>query len=140
LNENWANDGSWGTNRPNHVGNAIPANRTYSNWWNESAFEYPGCSPSYNADPLSCPTPDHIVGNSGRNTFDVPGMNNWDFALMKNTRIKEGLNTQFRAEFYNGWNHTQFGSPDSTMDTTFGQISSTLVSPRNIQFGLKFIF
>ncbi len=140
LPSNWANDGSWGAARPNHVGNAIPANRSYTNWWNENAFEYPGCDPSYNTHPGDCPTPDHIVGNSGRNTFEVPGMNNWDFGLMKNTRITERLNTQFRAEFFNGWNHEQFSGPDSTLDPTFGVIGGSLVSPRNIQFGLKFIF
>jgi hypothetical protein len=141
LPSNWANDGSWGTNRPMKIGNAIPANRSYLNYWNVNAFEYPGCSPSYNADPLSCPTPDHIVGDSGRNTFEVPGLNNWDFSLMKDTRIDERITTQFRAEFFNGWNHEQFGPPDSSLvPGQFGVIGSSLEGPRTIQFGLKFIF
>jgi hypothetical protein len=137
---NWANNGTWGVNRPMRIGNPVPSHRSYSNWWNENAFEYPGCTPAYNSDPLSCPTPLHIVGDSGQNQYEIPGVNNWDFAVMKDTPIKENFTAQFRAEFFNGWNHTQFGTPYATMGITFGHVSTTLEPPRVVQFALKFIF
>ena len=66
-------------------------------------------------------------------------------SLQKNTKITEWGTLQFRAEFYNVWNHPQFSNPISTAfaaapGSTFGQINSTSVAPRVIQFGLKFLF
>jgi hypothetical protein len=70
-----------------------------------------------------------------------PGQNNWDITLNKDTRIREGQSIQFRTEFYNAFNHNQFGSPDTAViSTTFGQILGTTVNPRIIQFGLKYLF
>jgi len=70
-----------------------------------------------------------------------PGQNNWDFSLMKTTKITEGLSFQFRAEFYNIWNHAQFNPPINNLaDPTFGQIQSSSVPPRIMQFAVKFLF
>ncbi len=41
-----------------------------------------------------------------------PAISNTDLAIEKRTPINERLNTEFRAEFYNAWNHTQFANPD----------------------------
>jgi hypothetical protein len=80
-------------------------------------------------------------GNSGIGIAYGPGQNNWDISLIKDTKIREGHSIQFRAEFYNAFNKTQFGSPDTgVMSTTFGQILGTTVNPRIIQFGLKYSF
>jgi len=141
LPSNWANNGSWGTNRPNRIASAIPSNRNYLNYWNINSFEYPGCDPSYNSHIADCTTGLHIVGNAGRNSYEVPGINNWDFSLMKDTKINEKFNTQFRAEFFNGWNHTQFSTPsDSLNPTSFGRIGGTLIGARTVQFGLRILF
>jgi hypothetical protein len=81
-------------------------------------------------------------GNSGVGIVRGPGQFNWDITLIKITEIREGHSLQFRTEFYNAFNHTQFGNPASAVSTssTFGQIASTSVNPRIIQFGLKYSF
>jgi Carboxypeptidase regulatory-like domain len=81
-------------------------------------------------------------GNSQIGIITGPGQWNWDMSLQKNTKVTEWGTLQFRAEFYNVWNHPQFSNPLSTSFTapTFGQINSTSVAPRVIQFGLKFLF
>jgi hypothetical protein len=116
------------------VGPVIPAHRSYSNWWNSGGFALPGC-PSLEP----CSTEIHIEGNGGKGTLQNPGFQNWDISFMKVTPIKERLSFQFRAEFFNAFNHTQFGAPNSTLNGTFGVIT-TLVNPnREVQFGGKFI-
>ena len=56
-------------------------------------------------------------------------------------RVNERLDTEFRAEFYNAWNHTQFANPDGNFsDLTFGQVVKTREGPRVLQFGLKLLF
>lgn len=57
-------------------------------------------------------TPLGTFGNSGRNIIEIPGLNNWDVSFLKDTRLKERLTLQFRAEFFNFFNHAQFGAPD----------------------------
>ena len=69
------------------------------------------------------------------------GLNWWDLSTSKNTRIREGVTLQFRAEFINALNHTHFSTPN--MDPTsaaFATITSTSQQPRNIQFGLRLMF
>jgi hypothetical protein len=46
--------------------------------------------------------------SSGRGVVDGPGFNSWDLAAIKNTKIAERVRTQFRAEFFNAFNHTSF--------------------------------
>ncbi len=68
-------------------------------------------------------------------------INNTDLVISKQTPINERWNTEFRAEFYNAWNHTQFNNPDGNFtDSTFGQVLKVRESPRVMQFGLKFLF
>ena len=70
-----------------------------------------------------------------------PALSNTDIALVKHTAINERWTSEFRAEFYNAWNHTQFANPDGNFsDTTFGLIQKTRKDPRVIQFALKFLF
>jgi hypothetical protein len=66
-------------------------------------------------------------------------------SLVKTTRvggIREDATLQFRTEFFNAFNHTQFSNPAVTdvSKGTFGQITSTSVNPRLIQFALKYLF
>ena len=80
-------------------------------------------------------------GDSGRGVVTGPGFNNWDLAAIKNIKITERLNTQFRAEFFNAFNHPSFLTVGTNVDTksTFGLVTNTH-DPRLIQFGLKLNF
>jgi hypothetical protein len=104
--------------------------------------------PGYlNADPF-CALPTGGIygngtgwGNSGVGIARGPGQFNWDISLIKDTMIREGHRFQFRTEFYNAFNTPQFGGPSTDItSSTFGQINSTTVNPRLIQFGFKYIF
>lgn len=87
-------------------------------------------------------------GNVGRDTLTGPGIAVLDFSALKNTRIGERFNLQFRAEFFNILNHANFGIPNPVVFTsestlpapTAGVITSTSTTSRQIQFGLKLLF
>jgi hypothetical protein len=92
-----------------------------------------------------------LEGTANRRFFHGPGVNNWDFAVLKNTQLHERFVLQFRAELYNIWNHTQFIGPSqlgissfdpaSHLSTTgsFGSIT-TAAPPRIAQLSLKLNF
>lgn len=88
-------------------------------------------------------------GSLGRNVIIGPRFNNTDFSVIKNTKINETTRLQFRAEFFDVFNHTNFGQPGRVAQvgsTTFGVISSTRFptgdsgSSRQIQFAMKLLF
>lgn len=80
------------------------------------------------------------LGTSGRNLIRGPGFQNWDISLFKNVRIREGMNFQFRGEFFNAWNHARFNPPNMDVSSAFfGQIQSAQ-PPRIIQLGLRLQF
>jgi len=85
-----------------------------------------------------------MYGNSAPNLIRGPGMHNWDVSVFKNFALRETVRVQFRAEFFNFFNHTSFsgigtGLPATATNTTFGQV--TAVAPaRTVQFGLKLAF
>jgi hypothetical protein len=107
-------------------------------------------------------------GNAGLNMFTGPGINNWDFSIFKNFRVPwfgkgsnslagESANVQFRAEFFNFLNHTQFSDVKTTFVPQTDASGNLLVglpadassgfgavvgarAPREIQFALKLIF
>ena len=84
--------------------------------------------------------PRGTFGNAPRNYFDGPGTNNWDLMLGKNFRY-EGVNVQFRTEFFNALNHPLLNQPNRNPDSqSFGTITSTLMDNREIQFGLKITY
>jgi Carboxypeptidase regulatory-like domain/TonB dependent receptor len=83
-------------------------------------------------------------GNLGRNVVIGPGFNNTDLAIIKNTKLNETLRVQFRVEFFDLFNHANFGTPGTIVGTpAFGQITSTRFqtgesgSSRQIQFAMK---
>jgi hypothetical protein len=84
------------------------------------------------------------TGNAGRNTERVPGINNFNANLTKNVRLTERVGTEFRAEFYNLFNHPQFGYPSvSSFTPGEGTIASSVqtsvagrfVNPRVLEAG-----
>ncbi|HEY3040814.1 MAG TPA: TonB-dependent receptor [Pyrinomonadaceae bacterium] len=80
-------------------------------------------------------------GSLPRNAFRGPGRTNLDLAIGKMTPIfREKLNMEFRAEFFNIFNHAEFANPSTNISSAlFGQITTTF-DPRIIQFGVKFLF
>jgi hypothetical protein len=79
-------------------------------------------------------------GNLGRNAFRAPGLEQWDMGLNKSFRIRESMHLQFRSEFFNILNHTNFGLPTAiSTSSAFGTIRTTY-PPRQIQFALKLAF
>jgi hypothetical protein len=83
----------------------------------------------------------HLEGNGGRNTIEQPGINNWDLGIFKNTSVTERFTAQLRWEMFNAFNHTQFGPANlSLTSANFGKITSTLIGPRRMQFGLRLRF
>jgi len=87
-------------------------------------------------------------GNVGRDTLIGPGLSELDFSVLKNTVASERLTIQFRAEFFNLLNQTNFGTPNTivfssasaTPSPTAGVITSTSTTSRQVQFGLKLLF
>ncbi len=78
-------------------------------------------------------------GNARRRFFHGPGSNNWDIALVKNTKLGERYGVEFRAEFFNLFNHAQFITPSGILTTSFGQVTQAQ-APRLGQLSLKFNF
>jgi hypothetical protein len=79
-------------------------------------------------------------GNFGRNVFHGPGLNNWELGAFKKFRITESHVVQFRAEFFNAFNHTQFNLPTTNVGSVnFGRITGAR-DPRLIQLTLKYTF
>jgi hypothetical protein len=83
------------------------------------------------------------VGDAMRRYFSGPGIYNFDMALLKDTKITEGAQLQFRAEAFNVFNHAQFNNPSGNFNNTnqdgFGFVSSAR-DPRIMQLALKMIF
>ncbi|MGP0073644.1 MAG: carboxypeptidase regulatory-like domain-containing protein [Bryobacteraceae bacterium] len=96
------------------------------------------------APPVAPFSPDGstLFGNSGPGILMGPGQFNWDISLIKTTHLTERQSVILRAEFFNAFNHAQFSNPFVAVDTpaTFGQITTTSVGPRIIQFALKYYF
>ena len=118
-----------------------------------SFLNYPSSAPKAPSGRQFC---SNVVGNSGRNRFYGPHLTTLDMSLFKNTRlpvVSDAMNIQFRAEFFNILNHTNFLSPGflntggqnnsvydadgSTLPTALNQTST---SSRQIQLGVKVIF
>jgi hypothetical protein len=135
--------GTGSTLRPNLVGDPRGSGTT-SNYFNAAAF-----APAVTG-----------FGSAGRSLVRGPGINNLDLSVQKVFRVTEGTNIEFRAEFFNALNHTQFLNPagsvitfspdpaapndfpnrfivNPALNTNFGVIREAREA-RVIQFGLKF--
>jgi hypothetical protein len=80
------------------------------------------------------------LGNANRRFFHGPGFNNWDFGLHKDTAIRENMNLQFRAEFFNMFNHAQFTNPNGNYARSRFGLVSTALPPRIGQLSLKLVW
>jgi hypothetical protein len=121
------NNGSVATPRPNQVGNPNNGPKTFNQFFNIAAF-----------------APVTVAGASGnerRGAVNGPGLWRYDMALLKNTRIRESMNLQFRAEAFNLFNHTNFQTVGTTLTTTstFGHVTAVR-DPRILQLALKLAF
>ena len=116
---------------PNFTGPVISGNP--NQWFNPSAFLQP-------------PPNSGFYGNLGRNTLIGPGLATWDFSAVKDTRLKERLTLQFRAEIFNLLNRANFNTPNLIVFTptgvsgTAGAITSTSTTARQVQFALKLLW
>jgi len=79
-------------------------------------------------------------GNSRRRFFHGPGLNNFNMALLKTTKITESKELQLRLEGFNVFNHAQFQNPSGEINSTqFGVVNGAR-DPRILQLGAKFLF
>jgi hypothetical protein len=88
-------------------------------------------------------------GDLGRNLYPGPFQQNWDVSFLKHFKIGERQEVRFAADFFNLWNHTNFGDPSVTdieaylaspTNSPFGKIAQTTGNPRLIQFSLRWAF
>ena len=115
--------------RPDLVGNSNNGPRTVSSWLNASAFHR--LDPTADAGKF---------GTEGRNVNIGPGYADWDFGALKNFRVTESKQFQFRAELFNVLNRANFRLPDSDISSpTFNHVLASQ-APRQVQFALKFLY
>lgn len=112
--------------RPNVIVNPSGVSDTINRYYGGYTFSVP---------PANAP-----FGNAGRNAFRGPSFWQWDLGVNKSFSITERMRLQFRSEFFNVLNHTNFAIPNSNIsDAAFGTIRSTFPA-RQIQFALKLMF
>ena len=147
--------------RPDIVGNPF-AGTSALNILNLSAFQVP-CTLDSSGN---CIFGTQHIGNLGRNAFTATPLKNWDFSLVKNNKLGERINMQWRVDFFNILNHPNFTNPllpnflvdmsqngldatghgqgflqpTATPDVGIGDPFLGGGGPRNIQFGLRFSF
>ena len=132
LGSDWILVGSFSRSIPQLVGDPFAGRSLPDRYWNAGAFDFPRDAQGNRI---------RVVGNAGRNTYQQPGLNNWDLSMFKNFKMTERFTTQFRWETFNTLNHTQFGSANvNTQSATFGAITSTRVTARRMQLGLKVLW
>lgn len=125
-----SNTGTQGIPRPDQLrdGNLPRGQRTATHWFDVAAFAAPS---------------GFAFGNAGRNVLIGPGQNVFDWSLRKEFVLTERQRLEFRAEFFNAFNHPNFAQPDNFVDDdplSAGWITSLAIPMRQIQFGLKYSF
>ncbi|HYM06854.1 MAG TPA: hypothetical protein VEU11_09860 [Terriglobales bacterium] len=118
---------------PNDLSHSRHRGQQVAQFFDTSAFRV-----NQPPDPVNGP---FRFGTEGRHVVIGPGINDFDFAAYKVFPFKETRQLQFRAEFFNIFNHPIFANPGATLGTLqFGRLSATTVDPRDIQFALKLYF
>jgi hypothetical protein len=123
--ENTGNGLGFLTEAAQMVSDPVPSGfkQDREHWFDASAFTLPAFG---------------TIGNHRKNSLSGPGYQNFDISLAKDFRIKESLGLEFRSEFFNAFNHTNFGMPRNSLSnpSTLGQILNASAA-RDIQFALK---
>ena len=123
-----------GSKRPNVVANCSAgvsgsAQSRLNGWFNKACFSNSG---------------EWEFGNEARVDpgLRAAGINNWDLAIFKKTKIREDMNLEFRAEAFNLFNRVQFAAPSTDVNSpaTFGVVTSQANRPRIMQFALRLAF
>lgn len=127
ISKDQSNTGGSSIDRPVLIGNPsqVAGGQTVDHWFNTAAYALPVFG---------------TEGNVGRNTLVGPRFDNIDFSLLKNTRLGESRNLQFRAEIFNVLNHPNFDLPNHTIDSAQAGGIFTAEASRQIQLALKFVF
>jgi len=116
-------------NRPDQIAgcNAQSANHSQQQWINTACFQ---------------PAATGELGDANRVPVIGPDFVNTDFSIIKQFALpREGMGLNFRAEFFNLFNHAQFGMPVNDLSAFgFGSVNSTVNNPRLVQFALKLTF
>ena len=125
-NENIGSIGGRSVEFPNLVGDPAIANPSPLAWFNTKAFAIPAL---------------YTIGNAGRNILRSDTLVNDDLSLSKSWPFGERRSIELRGEFFNLFNHANFGFPGSIVGTSqFGTISSTLNPGRQVQLAAKIHF
>ncbi|MGA2050912.1 MAG: hypothetical protein ABSG96_24710, partial [Terracidiphilus sp.] len=119
---------SYNFNRPNQLTSCDPHGGSHAN----HQFLNTACFPAPLAGEL---------GNASRVPVSGPDFVNSDFSAIKDFRFHGEMGLNFRAEFFNLFNHTQYGSPVNDKNAPgFGVLTSTVNNPRLVQFAVKLSF
>jgi len=121
------NTGSQGLLRTDRTGSGHLAHPSPSLWFNINDF----------------PPPVGRFGNAGKNILEGPGEKSADLSVRKYFSITEQVRLEFRAEFFNAFNHAVFSQPDNFITDgagAAGVITSTVIPQRQVQFALKLQF
>ncbi len=117
--------GLGGGNRPDRLCDGGGIDRSIQEWFDTSCF----------------PVVFGRLGNSSRMVLAGPGQHNFDFSINKTFLFGEVTRMEFRTEFFNIFNTAQFDFPDTNpLSGSFGEISGTINTSRQIQFALKLTF
>jgi hypothetical protein len=115
-----------GGQRPNRIASGKLDNPTIAQWFDKTAFTIPA---------------NFTYGNSGVDILREDRFKNLDLSLFKQFRIGDRGQLQFRAEAFNLTNSPSFSAPGTNVDVASGGVvTSTISTPRNVQFGLKLNF
>lgn len=107
--------------------NSVPGGRNRMEWFNTACFGVPAFG---------------VYGNSTIGAYREPGVENWDLSMQKSFMIPklETNRLQFQTDFFNAWNHTQWGYTNNFLGTTqYGWVQAAHTA-RQIQFSLKYLF
>jgi hypothetical protein len=112
------------TIRPDVISNGVAMPKTVAQWFNPASFA----------------TAVGHFGTAGNGLLLGPGLQNWDISGIRNIKINERFSLQFRGEFFNIFNHTNFSGVSTDISAaSFGQVTAAHL-PRQIQLGLKLYF
>jgi hypothetical protein len=114
-------------NRANKVCDDLSYPKTVAQWFDRACF----------ADP----TDPYVFGNARQGAIRGPGLVNFDLSAFKNFSFTERHQLEFRAEFFNAFNNPHFNNPVTNRASgDFGRITGTIITPREIQLGLRYRF